>query len=309
MAFPLHIGELNYNYFKVPFNFRHLDLALEKKVSRLKQPGTFFEQKSKGEAMNSQKVNALQEKIESVVHKALSPHPFLNVNKNENLEEILANYFAMSQAFPYLQAGAMKDLFWNDVYTRGSVSPDVEQTSVVGAFLTWDEFGGHFQTLKRGNPGLPFILNTQRGFHANMFREDIETLLGKSIVPFYSETTKKYLMELYEGLSHQNETVRCAAMIAFEMHAEQMITALWEGLANIFPNVSKERLRYFNAHVGGDDPAEAYHVMMTTKLMENVLVEDSEELFFSSWKKYYVLNFQWCFELVKETKIERARVS
>jgi hypothetical protein len=105
--------------------------------------------------------------------------------------------------------------------------------------------------------------------------------------------TAKYLVRLLDDLADLDPVKRCAAMVAFERHAGTMIEALWESLAKLFP-VSKDALVYFKVHVGGDDPAEPYHVAMTARMIERLVPAQRAEEFVQAFRDAYDLNYSWC---------------
>lgn len=220
-------------------------------------------------------------------------HPFGSELNKGNIESVLESYVAMSQAFPYLQAGSQKDIVLDCIQNNKIISTPVEITSVVGNFLCWDETGGHHVVQKFGNEGLPKIIDT-RNFHSNILINDIKKLIGREVVPNFDENTSSYLISLLEGLSSFDPVVRCACMVAFEEHAEIMIESLWASLEKIYPEVNKDSLEYFFLHVGGDDPAEEYHVQMTNKMIDELIPEGQISSFLESFKKYYTLNVDWC---------------
>lgn len=224
-------------------------------------------------------------------------HPFSNLFlTKEQWKELLAEYLAMSIAFPYLQAGASSKKIFQAINNNEEIDHEFELTSVVASFLVWDEFGGWLSTKNKGNKGLLEILNTKK-FHANILRDDLKMIFGSEIKPHFGNHTKNYLIKLYDKLSHQDDLVRLAAMTSFESHAENMITALWQSLYSSL-GVEKERLKYFFGHVGGSDPAEAYHVSMTEQLVDLVVKnkkDQYEELFIQN----YNLHKGWCSDLTK----------
>ena len=204
-------------------------------------------------------------------------HPFRHISNEVNYEKLLANYLAMSQAFPYLQAGSQKEIIFQTINEDIPITEEVELTTVVGNFLSWDETGGLNLTLRQGLKGLPRLLETQR-FHANLLKNDCALLFGRPLQLDYSTVTKTYLRELYQGLSSVCAVTRVAYMTSFENHANRMIEALWNSISNHF-KIEKQQLIYFLAHVGGDDPAEAYHVEMTQKLINKIVTQDKQSLF------------------------------
>lgn len=229
--------------------------------------------------------------IESITS-SFGEHPFVNGVDAENLEVVLSHYLGMSIAFPYLQAGAIGRIFQTALQSNRDVDVEIEATSVVASFLVWDEFGGHAKVLSGGASALPEILKTQ-SFHANLLRNDIRTLLGQDAKPTFAEPTRAYLQTLYDGLSSDDALERVAHMVAFEQHAGQMIEALWASLKRT-KQVPEESLSYFYTHVGGDDPAEVYHVEMTGKMLSKVICAAEWAGFLRCFESAFRLNWEWC---------------
>lgn len=229
--------------------------------------------------------------LQKVVSQICPEHPFEQSFPKTQLENLISQYFAMSQAFPHLQAGSQKALYDYFIERNGKIPVDVEVTTAVGAFLCADETGVLY-ALRNGISGLPQILNT-RGFHANMLDDDIEKILGKKIAPSYSSQTRKYLDKLFAGLSSPNRILRVATMVAFEAHAERMITGLW-GIVTRLTGVAKDNLDYFRTHVGGDNPAETYHVQTTTEMIAKLVSAGERQTFIEAFKEAYCLNVEWC---------------
>jgi hypothetical protein len=241
--------------------------------------------------------DGIRQFLDTVCRLEFQFHPFSNLSDQVDLEWILANYLAMSQAFPFLLAGAQKGLIFS-VMSRGEdMPPEYEMTTAVMNFLCWDETGGHQAILEQGQPGLPNILETQDRFHANLLKKDLAQIFGREIKPCYSMLTQQYLIDLFNGLASLNSIQWVAAMVAFERHAQQMIEALWTGLS-LKLSINKDNLFYFKIHVGGDDPAEAYHVDLTFQMIENIVKLEGEDEFYSSFAKCYALSFNWCQDLV-----------
>lgn len=225
-------------------------------------------------------------------------HPFHSLRLNKyQLEAIMAEYLAMSSSFPYLQAGSCSKQIIDSITKDRPIRPEVELTSVVGAFLVWDEFGGWLKTAKTGAKGLPGILDTS-SFHSNILKSDLSSIFGKEIVPRFGLSTKRYLLDLYRGLSDIDDLSRCAMMTSFEFHAERMIKELWSSLKDS-TGCCDEELRYFVGHVGGNDPAEAYHVKMTQKLI-TTLVGSNVRAFKRAFLECYSFHFDWCHSIVNQ---------
>lgn len=210
--------------------------------------------------------------LESLMMKS---HPFDNLIEG-NLKNTLANFFAMSQSFPYIQSGTQKKLYDHYIDNNIQIDKPLEITTVVANFLSWDETGGLYVTLRKKMAGISDILQTDKYFHSNYLRDDLVTLFGHAITPLYSDVTKNYLNNLYLNLSNIDAVKRCATMVSFEEHANQMILSLWNSLSGIFTNIEKNDLKYFYGHVGGDDPAESYHVKMTEEMI-SILADTSEK--------------------------------
>ncbi len=235
----------------------------------------------------------IHNEISDTLSKKFKVHPFSTEIKLESLEIVIRNYLAMSQAFPYLQAGSQKELIFDCIDRNVDVSEHIETTAVVGNFLCWDETGGHSILLKHGITGLPVILDTNQYFHSNLLKKDICVIFGKEIEPSYSKVTREYLYHLYEGLSSLEPVVRCASMVAFETHAGQMINALWESISALC-HLENDSLSYFKTHVGGTDPAEPYHIKMTAGMIEKIVSETQIAAFLKAFEIAYSLNYSWC---------------
>ncbi|MBL4781567.1 MAG: hypothetical protein JKX92_04940 [Porticoccaceae bacterium] len=240
--------------------------------------------------------------IDKVIEDDFSRHPFSHGVTKSNYKDVIGNYLTMSLAFPYLQAGAQLRLVMHYIDNDLDITHGVEVTAAVGAFLTWDELGGHAIVRKEGNAGLPKILDGDQ-FHANMLRKDIETILGDPLSPNFSKTTKDYLKEISYGLSNVDPVTRVAHMVAFENHAGIMIDALWQSTSKLY-DIDKNKLIYFKTHVGGADPAEEYHMQMTKKMIEEVIKEEDIGRFIDFFKKAYSVNYNWCESIKKPSNDE-----
>lgn len=241
----------------------------------------------------SDKYKVISAKIDDLIQERFAIHPLSHGINVDNAESALSQYFAMSQAFPYLQAGAQKKQILSAMDNNEDMDQCFEFTSVVGNFLCWDETGGHAIVRHHGNAGLAKILDTKTTFHANMLREDIKNLTGKEIKPNYSRATVTYLKELLAGLESLNHIKRCAYMVAFENHAGIMIDAFWSSLSGLY-NVEKDSLIYFKVHVGGSDPAEPYHIEMTERMVCEIVKDEKSNEFISEFIDAYALNYNWC---------------
>lgn len=228
-------------------------------------------------------------------------HPYLNGVNLGNVCKVFANYLAMSQAFPYLQSGSQRALVLNQIDNNLDLTEKVQTTTVVGDFLSWDETGGNYVIKSMGNDGLLEMLNTKTYFHSEMFRVDAANLLGvsvESVKPDFSTVTTMYLKHLLSGLESIDDVRRCACMVAFESHANLMIDSLWGAVSVLF-NVDKNRLPYFYVHVGGDDPAEAYHVAMVCAMIEKIVDSDKIDHFKNCFSEYWQSNIKWCSDVCK----------
>lgn len=225
-------------------------------------------------------------------------HPFSKPLSFETLQTLLPQYLAMSQAFPYLLAGAQKESIFAVMERNLDVPAALELTSAVAYFLCWDEAGGHAVTLRHGNAGLERILETDRRFHANLLRRDAERILDQPVRPNYSPATRQYLTRLHQCLSSTDAVRRCASLVSFEMHAGVMITALWQSIAAVGA-LPADELAYFRVHVGGSDPAEKYHEDMTQRLIERLVLPAERARFLDEFLSAYRDNVGWCQCLVQ----------
>jgi hypothetical protein len=241
---------------------------------------------------------ALLEGLPQAAREVFGPHPFQGPLRRDLLQSLLPEYLAMSQAFPYLQAASQRDGIFEAMALNHDLPEDFELTSVVGNFLCWDETGGHQVVLGKGNAGLPEILETGRNFHSNLLRQDASRILGRTVRPNYGPATRRYLQTLYRGLASPDPVRRSAQMFAFETHAAEMIRALWGSVAEA-TGLPREELNYFRVHVGGDDPAEAYHGEMTQRMVDRVVPPQARARFVDEYLTAYGLNVGWCRGLVE----------
>src|SRR3954469_19138890 len=221
-------------------------------------------------------------------------HPFRNGVNKDNFEAVIADYLAMSIAFPFIQAGAIHETYKAALRAGGDTDKNAEITGAIGAYLVWDEVGGHKLTLEKGNIGLLQLPATRRNFHAHWLRQDIRTILGRDVPPHRSPATVRYLDALLAGLSDARRNRNVAHMIGFECHAEAMIRALWDALCASFDLPHDERLVYFWGHVGGHSPAEAVHVEMTRMMVAELVPPEQADEFIELCIAAYALNFHWC---------------
>jgi hypothetical protein len=235
----------------------------------------------------------IEPKLASVVADGHPIHPFRKGVTSHNARHVLAHYLAMSVAFPYLQAGAQQRLIQACIDENRDVRPEEELTTVVGNFLTADETGVNYVLGRHGISGLPQLLDTDSYFHSNLLRADLRAIFGQDVAPQFDGATAQYLRRLSDDLADPDDVKRCAAMVAFEAHAERMIEALWERLVELFP-LDKDQLVYFRIHVGCDDPAEVHHVAMTSRMIEQVVPEEEEAAFLQAFERAYSRNIDWC---------------
>ncbi|MFI0435082.1 MAG: hypothetical protein ACH350_05075 [Parachlamydiaceae bacterium] len=243
---------------------------------------------------SSKKSDELTAKLNEIVAQHFAIHPFVNGVTQDNAKNVLKGYFAMSQAFPYLQAGAYKDIIISSILKNQPISKEIDESFVVGTFLSFDETGGNYLLRTEGIQALPKLLNTEDLFHASLLSKDMQAIFGENIQPNYEYPTNDYLLTLLNGLGSQDRIERCATMVAFEMHAGQMIEALWNALHSLYPHHAKDSLQYFQVHVGGDDPQEEYHKMLTQKMVDSAISFEKKRVFLEAFKEKYENNFSWC---------------
>ena len=231
--------------------------------------------------------------IQQTVQTKFALHPFAKSVTAGNIERVMGRYLAMSEAFPYVQAGAYKDVIRRSLSRDKPITPQVEKTFVAGSFLCWDETGGNYLLQTKGMKALSESLDTREHFHASLLRKDLAILFQRKVDPDYCDATKTYLTSLMKQLGAEDDLKRGASMVAFETHAEQMIAALWSSLAKISA-IDKEKLIYFQIHVGGDDPAEAHHVALTQRLIRELISDEQQKKFIRQFVKYYAFNTAWC---------------
>ena len=251
---------------------------------------------------------AIIEELNRQIGERFPDHPFRNGVNKDNFETVIAEYLAMSIAFPFIQAGAIHETYKAALCAGGDTDKNAEITGAIGAYLVWDEVGGHKLTLERGNDGLLQLPATRRNYHAHWLRRDIRTLLGRDVPPHRSAATTRYLDELLGGLSDARRNRNVAYMIGFECHAQKMISALWDAVCSSFSLPHDERLIYFWGHVGGDEPAEDVHVEMTRMMVAELVPPDRREAFIELCLKGYALNFHWC-EAITTSSIRGASES
>src|SRR4051795_12348058 len=248
---------------------------------------------------------AIIEELSRGIGERFLDHPFRSGVNKDNFATVIAEYLAMSIAFPFIQAGAIHETYKAALRAGGDTDKNAEITGAVGAYLVWDEVGGHKLTLERGNQGLLQLPATHRNYHAHWLRKDIHTLLDRDVQPHRSAATIRYLDELLGGLSDARRNRNVAYMIGFECHAQAMIGALWDAACSSFDLPHNERLVYFWDHVGGDEPAEGFHVEMTRMMVAELVPPDRREEFIELCLEGYALNFHWC-EAITANSIREA---
>jgi hypothetical protein len=252
-----------------------------------------------------EKTICLLEALDGQIAEQFPSHPFeTGIDKN-NFESVISEYLAMSIAFPYIQAGAIYENYKRVNHTSGDTNANLEITSSIASFLVWDEFGGHPLTKKYGDEGLRYLTSVDRNFHSNLLRRDIELLVGKTVEPKQSAVTTKYLDELYDGLSNGSSNHNVAHMVAFEKHASDMIEAMWSAIHRVFGVPKDSKLKYFYEHVGGDSPAEAFHVEMTRKMIGHLVPEQDYEEFLTTCLDAYAASARWCESVISLASCER----
>jgi len=237
---------------------------------------------------------AIVDELNRRIGERFREHPFRNGVNKENFAAVSADYLAMSIAFPFIQAGAIHATYKAALRAGGDTDKNAEITGAIGAYLVWDEVGGHKLTLESGNQGLLQLPATRRNYHAHWLRRDLRTILGKDVQPHRSAATTRYLDQLLDGLSDSRRNRNVAYMIGFECHAQEMIGALWDAVCASFDLPHDERLVYFWGHVGGHSPAEAVHVEMTRMMVAELVPPDRRDEFIELCLEGYALNFQWC---------------
>lgn len=237
-------------------------------------------------------VTKVRRELDQLVESRYPAHAFASEVGKHNVRDVMERYYAMSQAFPFLQAGASKDLVFRRLDEGQAIDTAIEITTAVGAFLVADETGIN-AVLAKGIQSLPEILDTNGNFHANLLRSDLRRLFRTEVSPNYDAETRIYLKRLFEGLASSDTVERCAEMVAFESHAGRMIEALWGSLAHLFPDVEKDELEYFRVHVG-ENGAEPFHQEMTARMIERLVQTSDLNRFFGAFDDAYRRNCEWC---------------
>lgn len=114
-----------------------------------------------------------------------------------------------------------------------------------------------------------------------------------------TDSHKYYFIQLSNALSSLNDLQRCSALVALEVHSEIMIQALWDSIATAFPEIEKDYLEYFRLHVGGESAAEKYHVLMTEKMIKEIVDENNMQYFFKYFSSHFTNNIELCKQILK----------
>ncbi len=231
----------------------------------------------------------------NILIKNFLPHPFLKIPKQADLRIVCENFYALSLASPYLQAGALKEIFFNSIINNPTPTKEIECTSLVAAYLCLDEFGSSYlnQVLKKKTDCTGIMQRISS--HAKLFRKDCLHIFKEEIQASYSSVTLSYLNTLFTNLSSFEPMVRVANMVAFENHAEQIIKAFGKYLKTYSSN---KKLVYFELHVGAENPAEEIHVQLTRDLINLVVDNKNKESFYEAFRQAYQLNHQWACDII-----------
>jgi hypothetical protein len=213
----------------------------------------------------------------------------------DNAHRVLSNYVALSQAFPYLMAGAQGVVF-RCALDSGDPGAwqSAEATFAVAAYICAEETGANYLLASGGASSLPRLLDTSTAFHANLLSADLGSILGLSsrLHAEYSDCTRRYLEELGAFLSDSDPVVRSAHMVAHEVFAGIEISSMSRAIDKAL-SVQSRTYDYFRIHVGNDDPAEAHHIEMTSRLVDKVVPEGGESSFVDLFEEAYAFNIDW----------------
>lgn len=66
-----------------------------------------------------------------------------------------------------------------------------------------------------------------------------------------------------------------------------------DSLRNYFQPI-RSHWSYLYTQVGGDDRAEAYHIQMTKRMIQNTIYENDGQGFVDYFSDAYALNYNWC---------------
>ena len=219
--------------------------------------------------------------LEKIIDKKFDAHPFSKITKDSDLKEIFKNYYQMSFAFPYLQAVSLGTFLNHQISNRQKAI--LAKTAL---YLTNDEFGIHAK-LQKGINDPKSLINIDWD-HATLFLKDVA--MSAEECESNHQATKVYLQKLGNKLNSKNLLEIVAMMIAFEYHADNMIRALYTSLKNLN---FKSPYRYFDLHVGEEDPAEDVHKMVTANLINEFVNEGNKQEFLVYLIKGYKLNHEW----------------
>lgn len=240
--------------------------------------------------------------IEEIISECYPLHPFTNELERDNAEGVLAEYLGLCLCAPYIIGGSNNQLFQSCIFSGRPIDRKIEITTAISSFLSFDETGNYNKVVAGGHEALPSILDTS-DFHSNMLRRDLKMLFGKEIAPVHNDYLKNYFVELSNGLANIDDIKRCAALVALEVHSEIMIQTLWDSIMKAFPEADRNRLVYFFLHVGGDNPAEQYHVAMTEMMINEVVGTENLPLFFKYFREYYEMNINLCSQILESNKV------
>lgn len=242
--------------------------------------------------------NKVHHQIEKLISENYPSHPFEAGITEKNVEAVLAQYLGLCLCAPYIIGGSNKDLFMNCVFSGRPIDKKIEITTAISSFLALDETGSYVKLIAGGHEALPEILDTSN-YHSNILRRDLKFLFDKEVKPVQTDKHKYYFVQLSDGLASLDDLQRCACLVALEVHSEIMILTLWDSIMKVFPSAEKNKLEYFYLHVGGDNPAEKYHVAMTEKMISEIVSPENMPIFINYFKKYYEANIGLCKDILK----------
>jgi hypothetical protein len=246
------------------------------------------------------------QRLDSALALRFPVHPFETGITGVNLVAVMNEFTAMSIAFPYIQAGAVYEGYRHSIESLGYPDLNAKITAAVGAFLTWDEFGGKELFLTPNPKGDQRLLDFDTHFHSTILIRDIERLIDAKMPPAVpGKATRVYLERLRENLSHSRHNHNVAHMVGFERHAMAMIKALLAGVKGVF-GAAAEGLAYFEAHIGSISEGEAVHVRLTESMISRLVPKDETDLFLDACAEAYAFNIQWCQDVVTQANAASA---